>query len=284
MGIINIYERNNNFMLNDIPALIMSFRESLEAFLLIAIVLRYIQATHLGIHKNQVYYGVVAGLSLSIAIGLLLQQISTSATQTSIYAKFWESGSSLIALLIVSVFIVWMINHGSDMKQHIEGALNKTSTKLGLFALSLIIIAREGTEIALFSFAGKYELPTILLGSVAALAVTYAIFKSMIRVDISTLFKITLAYLILQAGFLWGYSIHEFLAALKSMEILDSSSIYLNKLFNFSSSIFSHKDGIIGIPLHILLGWYSKPEVVQFLAQYGFTIGMFVYWWKRKVS
>jgi high-affinity iron transporter len=269
-------------MLTNIPGLIMSFRESLEAFLLIAIVLRYIQSTHLSIHKNQVYYGVASGLTLSIVMGLLLQKISTSTAQTSIYAKFWESGSSLFALLIVSVFIVWMINHGSDMKQHIEGALNKTSTKLGIFALSLIIIAREGAEIALFSFAGKYDLDTIILGSLIALVLTYAIFKSLIKVNLSTLFKITLAYLILQAGYLWGYSIHEFLSALKMSELIDGTSIYLIKLFDLSSTTLSHKDGVLGVPLHLFLGWYSKPEFVQFFAQYLFTMGMFSYWLLRK--
>lgn len=268
-------------MLENIPALIMSFRESLEAFLLIAIVLRYIQTTELKSHKNQVYYGVVTGLSLSVAIGLLLQKISQSPTQTSIYAKFWESGSSLIALMIVSVFIIWMINHGSNMKQHIQESLNKTSTKWGIFALSLVIIAREGTEIALFSFAGKYELDTILVGALAALVITYAIFKSLIRVDISTLFKFTLAYLILQAGYLWGYSIHEFLSALKATETIATDSTLLIKMFNFSDGILSHKDGLLGIPIHVLFGWYSKPEIIQFLAQYAFTIGMFWYWSKR---
>jgi high-affinity iron transporter len=263
-----------------LPALIMSFRESLEAFLLIAIILRYLQETPLNSHRNHIYYGVVAGISLSLVLGLFLNGISTSSEQTSIYSKLWESGSSFAALIIVGFFIVWMINHGHDMKSSIESAMNKVSTKVGLFTISLIIISREGAEIALFSFAGKYNFETIILGSLLGLFITYAIYKSIVRVNISLLFKITLGYLILQAGFLWGYSIHELLSALKSLDILATDSAWLTRAFNLSAGILSHKDGIIGLPIHLLLGWYSKPEVSQFLAQYVFTVGMFWYWKK----
>jgi high-affinity iron transporter len=166
------------------------------------------------------------------------------------------------------------------MKSSIESAMNKVSTKVGLFTISLIIISREGAEIALFSFAGKYNFETIILGSLLGLFITYAIYKSIVRVNISLLFKITLGYLILQAGFLWGYSIHELLSALKSLDILATDSAWLTRAFNLSAGILSHKDGIIGLPIHLLLGWYSKPEVSQFLAQYVFTVGMFWYWKK----
>ncbi len=101
---------------------------------------------------------------------------------------------------------------------------------------------------------------------------------SLIKVNLSVLFKVTLAYLILQAGFLLGYSLHEGFSALKGYGMIDPNHFVFNKAYNLAGTILSHKDGIFGIPLHVLFGWYSKPEWVQFMMQYVFTVGMFTYW------
>jgi high-affinity iron transporter len=105
-----------------------------------------------------------------------------------------------------------------------------------------------------------------------------------VRVDL--IFRITLAYLILQAGFLLGYSIHEGLSAMKGYTLLSKDSLILNKAFNLSNTIFNHKDGFLGLPLNVLLGWYSKPEWIQFIVQYTYTIGIFTFWFfnNRKQS
>ena len=261
---------------------IMSFRESLEAFLLIAIILQYIRASGLNKLKPAVLWGAFSGLVASGTIGLLLLKISSSSDQTAIIAKYWESGSSFIALLLVSMFIIWMINHGANIKEHIEGSLSKSLTRTGVFLISAIVVAREGTEIALFSYAGKYSFDVILYGAISALILTIAIFRSMVKIDIGLLFKITLVYLILQAGFLWGYSVHELLSALKAGgELVVGHPVFI-KAFDLSQGIFNHKNGIIGMPLHLIIGWYSKPEIVQFIAQYIFTLGMLAYWKKKQ--
>ena len=66
---------------------IMSFRESLEAFLLIAIILQYIRASGLNKLKPAVLWGAFSGLVASGIIGLLLLKISSSSDQTAIIAK-----------------------------------------------------------------------------------------------------------------------------------------------------------------------------------------------------
>ena len=84
--------------------------------------------------------------------------------------------------------------------------------------------------------------------------------------------------MILQAGYLFGYGIHEGLSALKSMNILNKDSILLLKIFDLSGTILNHKQGIFGLPLNVLIGWYSKPEWIQFLSQYILTFSLFGYW------
>jgi high-affinity iron transporter len=264
--------------MTQMPSFIMGFREGLEAFLLIAIVLKYlikINKVHL---KTRVMQGTITGVIISIVLGLLLSVLSEYLGGVSSLTKLWESIASLVALLLVSFFIIWMIRHGSNMSQQIANQVGTGISPSALFWASFIIISREGTEIAIFSFAGKYPFEVVIMGVVSALILSILVFYSILNINLSLLFKITLAYLILQAGFLLGYSLHEGFSALKGYNIIMPDSFIFDKAFNVSKTIFSHKDGIFGIPLHALFGWYSKPEWVQLIAQYLFTFSMFWYW------
>ncbi len=261
-----------------IPSFIVGFREGLEAFLLIAIVLKYISKIGKSHLKDKVMQGALAGLGISIVLGLLLSLFADYLGGVSSLTKLWESVASFLALLLVSFFIVWMIRHGNNISQHIADELGANISANALFWVSLIIIAREGTEIAIFSFAGKYPFDIIIFGVVTSLILAILVFYSLFKVNLSFLFKVTLGYLILQAGFLLGYSLHEGFSALKGYGMIDANHFVFDKLFNLSSTVFSHKDGVLGIPLHVLFGWYSKPEWVQFLVQYLFTFSMFSYW------
>lgn len=271
-----------------IPSFIMGFREGLEAFLLIAIILKYISKSAQFHLRSKVIQGGIAGLIISLLLGLLLNAVSAGLGGVTTLTKVWESAASLIALVLVTMFIFWMIRHGHDMAKHVEGKVDKNLSAAGLFFISLVIVAREGTEIAIFSFAGKYPFNIVILGVLASLILTLLIFYSLVKVDIALLFKITLAYLILQAGYLLGYTFHEGFSALKGYEMISGDNAVFIKAFDVSKTIFSHKDGVLGIPLHVVFGWYSKPEWIQFIIQYLYTITVFFFWFmdtkKRSVT
>lgn len=267
-----------------IPGLIMGFREGLEAFLIIAIILQYLSHIKKEEYKKYVYRGSAVGILLSAALGGLLYLFSNALDKTDEFAKIWESGASLIALSFVTVFIFWMIKHGRNMVSEIQNQVTQSLSKAGLFGISFIMIAREGTEIAIFTFAGKYTLLSIGLGIFAALILAILINKSLVKVNLKHLFNITLGYLILQAGFLLGYSIHEGLSALKALSIISDNNILLSKAFDLSKTILNHKEGLIGLPLYVLFGWYSKPEWIQFILQYTYSFGMFIIWYKATLK
>jgi high-affinity iron transporter len=269
--------------MTQLPSFIMGFREGLEAFLLIAITLKYITKIDKGHLKNKVFQGVAAGLVISVVLGLILNQFSEYLCGISTLTKLWESLASMVALILVSLFIIWMIRHGTNMSKFVQDELSNNISTNALFWIALIIIAREGTEIAIFSFAGKFSYGVVIFGILSALILSILIFYSLVKVNLSVLFKITLAYLILQAGFLIGYSLHEGFSALKGYGLIAPDSYIFEKAFNLSNSLLSHKDGIFGIPFHVLFGWYSKPEWIQFIVQYVFTFSMFGYWvWHNK--
>lgn len=271
-----------------LPGIIMGFREGLEAFLIIAMILRYLSKINQPAYKKHVWQGVFVGVLLSLILGLGLIMLSDTIVRTNRFAKIWESVASLIALLLITTFIVWMINHGRNMAVYIENQVAYNLSKWGIFLVSLMMISREGVEIAIFTFAGRYTFRSVSLGILGSLILTILIFYSLVKVDLKTIFNITLAYLMLQAGFLLGYGIHEGLSAMKDIGYISKDNFILIKVFNLSKTIFYHKEGILGLPLYVLFGWHSEPEWIQFLTQYIYTISMFIYWYfkknKRKIN
>lgn len=263
-----------------IPGFIMGFREGLEAFLIISIILQYLNHIRKTEFKKYVVNGTITGILASLLIGGGLYLISLSIQKTDEIAKIWESIASLIALALITTFIVWMIKHGQNMVSEVQDQVKQNFSKSGLFSVAFIMVVREGTEIAIFTFAGQYTLISIGVGIAMASILSLLIYKALIKVNLKLLFNLTLAYLILQAGFLLGYAIHEGLSAMKDLAIIDSGHFIYRKAFDFSSTILDHKQGWFGLPLYVTIGWYSRPEWIQFILQYSYTIAMFVYWKK----
>lgn len=256
----------------------MSFREGLEAFLIIVILLKYtskIKQSHL---KKHIWNGVVFGIICSFMFGGFLNWISRYIGNLKTTAKLWESIAGFVAVGLVITFLIWMIKNGKNLQSQLENNAAKNLSKKGIFILSAIFVAREGAEIAVFSFAGKYEFYPVIIGLFLAIILVALIHYSLIKVQLQTIFNITLFYLIIQAGYLFGYSLHEGLSALKDLNILSQDNIVYSKIFNFSKTVFNHKEGVLGVPLNVFFGWYSKPEWIQFISQYGLTAILFNYW------
>ncbi len=261
-----------------LPGMIMGFREGLEAFVIVVIILQYLNHTQKQAYKKHVFNGVTAGVIASLLIGLALYLLSRELNQTDEFTKIWESISSMLALILITFFIVWMIQHGRNMVSEVQDQVQQNLSKSGLFSLAFMMVVREGTEIAIFTFAGQYTLFSIGVGITLSLILAILIYKALIKVNLKFLFNITLAYLILQAGFLLGYAVHEGLSALKSLELIPTNNVLLTKAFDLSGTVFDHKEGVLGIGMYVGLGWYSKPEWIQFILQYVYTFGLFAYW------
>ncbi len=265
-----------------LPSILLSLREGLEAFLIIIIILKFLDKIKRVDLKRNVAKGAGLGLFLSSVIGGILFLLSNSINQLDTTAQLWESGASFVALILVTTFIIWMIKHGANLSTEIEAKTEQNLSKVGIIALVTLMVAREGAEIAIFSFAGEYNISGILIGLVLALIIAILFHYSLIKFNLKTIFNITLAYLILQAGYLLGTSIHEALEVLETLGYLAQNSFILTKAFDLSSTIFNYKEGILGIPLNVLFGWNSKPEWIRFITQYSYTILIFSLWLKNK--
>lgn len=265
-----------------IQALIISFREGLEAFLIIAILLQFLDKTNNSSFKKYVFKWAIWWILGSLALWLVLFKISSLVGDTDITAKIWESASSFVVVVLITTFIVWMINNWTKIRENIEKKASLNLSKKWIFLISLFMVLREWVEIAIFSFAGKYSIAPVAIGVWLSVVVVFLIFYSILKVRLNTIFSITLVYLILQSWFLIGYGVHEGLSALKEIWILAESNMLYSKAFNLSDTIFYHKEGVLWMPLYVIFGWYSKPEWIQFIIQYFYTFWLLFYWYKRK--
>ena len=263
---------------NFYSGLIIGFREGLEAFLIVSIILRYLTKIKRIEFRKNVWAGAAAGILLSVLIGVGFMLLSSALNNAETFASLWESGASLVALILVTTFIIWMIRQGGDMSGMVKRRAAINLTAGGLFAVALVMVAREGAEMAILTFAGQYSFLSIILGALIALALTIAINLSLVKVNLKVIFNITLFYLILQAGFLLGYAVHEGLSAFKDLGYLSDGNAILTKAFNLSGTIMDHKTGVVGLPAYVLFGWYSRPEWIQFILQYVYTIGILGLW------
>src|SRR3970040_101724 len=130
-----------------LQAFIITLREGLEAFLIVAISLAYLRKTGRPQLVSAVRWGIGVSILVSIGAAMLFQQASNQA--------LWEGVLALTAAVLVATLIVHMWRHARRMKgeieAHLESSAMKTGAKAlaGVFLFTLLMITREGMETAL---------------------------------------------------------------------------------------------------------------------------------------
>ncbi|MEI6131948.1 MAG: FTR1 family protein [Bacillota bacterium] len=271
-------------MANYVPGLIMGFREGLEAFLIISIIIRYLDKIKQDSFKKNVFAGAGVGVAVSLVVGGVLYFLSKIIEESDKFETMWASLSSFVALGLVTTFIIWMIKNGSNMAKQVQNKAAVNLSRVGLVAVSAVMIGREGVEIAIFSFAGGYNAIGTIVGIVLALGLALLLYFSLIKVKISTIFNVTLIYLIFQAGYLLGFAIHDGIESLGSLNIIGENSIFSIVAFDLSGTPLNNETGIIGFPLYVLFGWISNPFWTQLFAQVGYVISIILFMLFKKTK
>jgi high-affinity iron transporter len=265
-----------------IPGSILGLREGLEAFLIVGIMMKYLE--RIGRHelKRAAKLGMALGIGGSLCVGLILWgAISLLEGSSENIGKFWESLASIGGLILLSTFIFWMMKHGKTVSSDVEKQVAARISPAGITLLASVVVLREGAEISLFAFSSVNQRPYLLgvaFGVMASAVIAFLLYLSLIRVNLSTLFTITLAYLVLQAGYLLGYSVHEFLSAMRGLGNIAEGSMIFIRAFDFADTILDHKNGALGIALNVMVGWYSRPEWIQLVLHCGYVAGMLLLW------
>jgi high-affinity iron transporter len=196
-----------------IQAFVITLREGLEAFLIVAISLAYLKKTGRRALIPAVHWGIGVSVLLSIAAGLFLAQANNQA--------LWEGVLALTAAALVFSLTIHMWRAGKRMKTAIEGRLETSSQKVGraafvgVFMFTLLMITREGMETALlmssllFSQAQSAIISGAAFGTLAAALVAWLWSRYGYRVNLSRFFQVTAVFLLIFVVQLLIYGFHE---------------------------------------------------------------------------
>lgn len=266
--------------------LIMGFRESLEAILIIFIILKIINEAQQNHLKKYLALGTISGVFFSFLVAIILNNILNYAgEQGELLEKIWESSISALAGLLVLSLVYYMIKNKTNISHNIKTKTQNSLHPLSIFFLSLFMIAREGFEIILFVLVNTESNHVIALtglGIFIGITIGFLIYYSLIKVNLKKIFNITLIYLILQVGYLIGYSVHEFIEVLELKELFLDINFIHGRLYDLSNTFLNHKDRLIGILLNAFTGWTDKPHILQFITQYLVTGGLLLIYKKQK--
>jgi high-affinity iron transporter len=195
-------------------AFVITLREGLEAFLIVAISLAYLRKSGRAQLVPAVHWGIGASILLSIGAAYLFQQASNQA--------LWEGVLALTAAVLVASLIVHMWRHAKTIKRDIEHRLSVSAAQVGLqaaagvFFFTLLMITREGMETALLMGTLVAQGGTAInllagatLGVVAAAVMAWLWSRYGHRVNLGLFFQVTAVFLAVFVVQLLIYGFHE---------------------------------------------------------------------------
>ena len=194
-------------------AFVITLREGLEAFLIVAISLAYLRKANRRELIPAVHWGIILAVLISIGAAILFQRANNQA--------LWEGLLGLAAAVSVASLTIHMWKTGRRVKSDIEGHLRAstlrtgTSAFLGVFAFTLLMITREGMETALLMGTLLFQVKSMsiiagaTLGTAAAALVASLWSRSGHRVNLGLFFQVTAVFLLVFVVQLLIYGFHE---------------------------------------------------------------------------
>jgi high-affinity iron transporter len=255
---------------------LLAFREALEAALITAIILAYLKRTGKNPLSKYVWYGAYVAAATSVVIGVLIWLLYGSLTGPT--KALFEGVAALFAVSVLSSMIYWMATKGKKLRSELERRVKDITTRgatLALTSFSFIVIFREGFETVLFltPFLLKDAAGTLAgasLGTGASLALAYVIFAFGMKINIRKFFYFTSLLLILLAGGLVGYGVHEL------AEYAEQTEINLGWLgepayvLNIPEDNPLHHKGVIGSIFAVMFGYTVKAEWARVIVHFAY--------------
>jgi high-affinity iron transporter len=196
---------------------LIGLREGLEAALVVVILLAFLTKTDRTWGIRYVWLGVGTAIALSVVLGAVL---TYGTRQLSFETQELIGGiASIIAVGFVTVMVFWMKSAARTISGELKGRLDR-ALELGPLAVALVGflgVGREGLETAIFFYATAQaagagnNLPLLgwLVGFAGAVVLGWLIYRGALRIDLGRFFRWTGVALVLVAGGILSYGIHD---------------------------------------------------------------------------
>ncbi len=243
---------------------LITFREGLEAALIIGIVLGVLRRLGHANRSRTVWAGVLAAVAVSLAVGLALHALGV-VLQGRGEAVF-EGVAMFLAAGVLTWMIFWMQRQGRHIQAQLESdvrAAVATGSAWALFSLAFVAVVREGVETVLFLTAAAFSATPAqtLVGGVLGLAVAVALgwlmFAAGRRLNVRTFFRATGVLLLLFAAGLVAQGVHEFQEA----ALLPT---FVEHVWDINPIL--DEKSLVGQFLKSLFGYNGNPSLLEVVA------------------
>ena len=196
-----------------LQAFVITLREGLEAFLIVAISLAYLRKSG----RRELIPAVHWGIALSVLISAVAAYFFHRASNHAL----WEGVLAIVAAVSVASLTVHMWRTARRIKGEIEGHLSSQALKAGasafagVFLFTLLMITREGMETALLMANLVFQVKSTVIIAGATLGVLSAAFVASLwsryghRVNLGLFFQVTAVFLLVFVVQLLIYGFHE---------------------------------------------------------------------------
>ena len=259
---------------------LITSRETLEAALVVGVVMAYLTKTNNNQYKKTVYYGIVFGVILSILAAVAFTLLSGGFEGRA--EEIFEGFTMLFAAVLLTTMILWMMKQRNIAKtienkvaSHIAKAEYNSTYAIGLFALIMVAVLREGVETVIFFGALNYSSGISFfgatLGIITAIGIGYLFFVGSRKINLRKFFTISSILLILISAGLVAHGIHELqeaaLIPLAAGQVWDTNSIL-------------NENGVFGSFLKGLFGYNGNPSLLEVLFYFAY-LGIIFYVYHR---
>jgi len=256
-----------------ISALIIVFREVIEAGLIVGIVLAATAGVPL--RGRAVVFGVAGGIAGACLVAAFAGELANLFEGSG--QEFFNAAILLLAVAMLTWHNVWMASHGREMARELKAAGHQVVTgERTLTALAIVVgvaVLREGSEVVLFLYGIAAQGGTTAtgmvaggaLGLVAGALVSGLMYFGLLTIPAGKLFQVTSGLItVLAAGM-----------AAQAVIFLQNGGW----LLYFTGTLWDtgwllKEDSITGRLMHTLIGYSQAPNGAQLIAYCGTIIGV----------
>jgi high-affinity iron transporter len=247
-----------------LATLVIFLREGVEASMIVAILLAYLNRTGQREHFRDVFLGVGAALMLATAGGAAAYETIRSYDGSRVQTIF-ETATFAVAAGVLTYMTFWMRSHArslsSELRARADAALDGRA-RWGLALLAFQAVGREGLETVVFTLAIIFStsaagaLSGAVIGLAGSLCIAFVIYRLGHKLNLARFFTVIGVLLMVFAAGLLADTVQN-LQELGWLPLLDAPMWHSARLLSENSAF--------GDVLHSFFGYSDAPTPLQLL-------------------